>query len=71
MSAQKLHWCYSVNSADEQSQIKERRNMSVTVYSKPRCVQCDATKRALKKQGISYAEIDMSQDLDALEQVKS
>ena len=26
--------------------------MSVTVYSKPRCVQCDATKRALKKQGI-------------------
>lgn len=45
--------------------------MSVTVYSKPRCVQCDATKRALKKQGIAYAEVDMSQDLDALEHVKS
>ena len=45
--------------------------MSITVYSKPRCVQCDATKRALKKQSISYTEIDMSQDPDALEHVKS
>lgn len=45
--------------------------MSITVYSKPRCVQCDATKRALKKQGIAYAEVDMSQEPDALEHVKS
>lgn len=45
--------------------------MAITVYSKPRCVQCDATKRALKKQGIAYAEVDMSQDPDALEHVKS
>ena len=29
-------------------------NMSITVYSKPRCPQCDATYRALDKQGVSY-----------------
>lgn len=45
--------------------------MKVIVYSKPRCVQCDATKRALNKQGVSYEEIDMSVDLQALEYVKS
>lgn len=45
--------------------------MKVVVYSKPRCVQCDATKRALAKQGVSYEEIDMSVDLEALEYVKS
>jgi len=28
--------------------------MSITVYSKPRCPQCDATYRALDKQGVSY-----------------
>lgn len=44
--------------------------MSITVYSKPRCVQCDATKRALRKQGLDFAEVDMSQDLSALEMVK-
>lgn len=45
--------------------------MKVVVYSKPRCVQCDATKRTLAKQGVSYEEIDMSVDLEALEYVKS
>lgn len=45
--------------------------MAITVYSKPSCVQCDATKRALKKQGLDYEVIDMSLDLEALEYVKS
>ena len=45
--------------------------MSVTVFSKPMCVQCDATKRALKRKGISFAEVDITQDADALEQVKA
>ncbi|MDU0969228.1 MAG: glutaredoxin-like protein NrdH [Actinomycetaceae bacterium] len=44
--------------------------MSITLYSKPRCVQCDATKRAFAKQGIAYQEIDMTQDPSALEYVK-
>ncbi|MCS4485103.1 glutaredoxin-like protein NrdH [Gleimia sp. 6138-11-ORH1] len=44
--------------------------MTITVYSKPQCVQCDATKRALKKQGLDFEVIDMSLDLEALEFVK-
>lgn len=44
--------------------------MAITVYSKPQCVQCDATKRALKKQGLDFEVIDMSLDLEALEFVK-
>lgn len=45
--------------------------MSVTVYSKPACVQCNATVRALDKKGITYNVIDMSQDMEALEQVRA
>ena len=45
--------------------------MSITVYTKPLCVQCDATKRALNKAGIAYALIDLTEDERALEQVKA
>lgn len=44
---------------------------AVTVYSKPACVQCDATYRALDKNGIPYAIVDLTQDADALELVRS
>lgn len=44
--------------------------MNVTVYSKPLCVQCDATKRALNKQGSEYDVIDLTEDASALEKVK-
>ena len=36
--------------------------MEVTVYTKPNCVQCDATKRSLDKLGIKYSTIDATQD---------
>ena len=45
--------------------------MGVTVYSLPNCVQCDSTKRMLKKNEIAFDEVDMSQDPIALEMVKS
>lgn len=45
--------------------------MTVTVYSKPACVQCNATVRALDKKGIEYKVVDMSQDIDALERVRA
>lgn len=41
----------------------------VTVYSKPSCVQCVATKKALDKADIDYTVIDISQDDDARELV--
>lgn len=44
--------------------------MSITLYSKPRCVQCDATKRAFAKQGIVFQEVDLTRDPSALDYVK-
>jgi glutaredoxin-like protein NrdH len=45
--------------------------MAITVYSKPMCVQCDATKRALTKSGVSYDVVDITEDAEALAHVKS
>lgn len=44
--------------------------MEVTVYTKPSCVQCAATCRALDRQGIEYEIVDLSEDPAALETVK-
>ncbi len=46
------------------------RNMSITVYSKPACVQCTATTRALDSAGLSYDVIDLTQNEDALATVE-
>ena len=45
--------------------------MPITVYSKPNCVQCSATYRALDKAGLVYRTVDVALDVEALEQVKS
>jgi len=45
--------------------------MTVTVYSKPSCVQCTATYRALDSKGVAYEVVDISQDEEALEHVRS
>lgn len=39
--------------------------MTITVYSTPSCVQCTATTRALDARGLSYKQVDLSQDRDA------
>lgn len=44
---------------------------TVTVYSKPLCVQCDATKRALTKAGIAYTAVDVTEDAEALAKIKA
>ncbi len=44
--------------------------MTVTVYSKPACVQCTATYRALERIGVSYEIVDISEDADALDRVR-
>ena len=38
---------------------------TVTVYTKPACVQCNATYKALDKQGISYEVVDISTNPEA------
>ena len=45
--------------------------MSVTVYSLPNCVQCDSTKRILKRENVPFNEVDLSQDPAAMELVRS
>jgi glutaredoxin-like protein NrdH len=40
-----------------------------TVYSKPNCVQCTATYRALDGQGIEYQVVDLTGSDAALEYV--
>jgi glutaredoxin-like protein NrdH len=43
--------------------------MTITVYSKPACVQCTATTRALDARGLSYDIIDLTEDAEAMERV--
>lgn len=42
---------------------------AITVYTKPNCVQCNATFKALDKADISYEKIDISEDTEARDYV--
>ncbi|SKH86722.1 glutaredoxin-like protein NrdH [Mycobacteroides abscessus] len=42
---------------------------TVTVYTKPECVQCSATYKALDKAGIEYQVIDITEVPEAREYV--
>ena len=43
--------------------------MAITVYTKPACVQCVATKKALARAGLDYELVDISLDEEAREYV--
>mgnify|MGYP002716461389 FL=1 len=43
--------------------------MSITVYTKPACVQCNATKKALDRAGLEYDLVDISADEEARDYV--
>lgn len=45
--------------------------MTITVYTKPACVQCHATYKALDKQGLTYQVVDISADDQARDFVMS
>ena len=36
--------------------------MTVTVFTKPHCPQCDATKRQLTKLGVPFETVDLTQN---------
>lgn len=42
----------------------------LVVYSKPSCVQCTATYRALDSKGIPYRVVDLTENANALEYVQ-
>lgn len=39
--------------------------MTITLLSKPNCVQCTATERTLVKQGLEFTKRDVTQDEEA------
>lgn len=43
----------------------------VTVYTLPSCVQCDSTKRYLKKNLIEFQEVKLSEDAQAMEKIRN
>jgi glutaredoxin-like protein NrdH len=43
--------------------------MTVTVYTKPACVQCNATYKALDNQGVSYEVVDITEVAEARDYV--
>ncbi|EAU44701.1 MULTISPECIES: glutaredoxin-like protein NrdH [Salipiger] len=43
--------------------------MSIIVYSKPACVQCTATTRALDARGLPYDVVDLTEDAEAMARV--
>lgn len=45
--------------------------MKIEIYSKPACVQCTATYRALDRQGLDYTVIDLTEDPAARETVEN
>lgn len=44
---------------------------SVTVFSKPACVQCRATIKRLDQKGIAYTYLDVTEDEAAYQQAAS
>ncbi len=44
---------------------------AVVIYSKPRCVQCNASKLYMSNKGIIYTEVDASKDESAAAYLKS
>jgi glutaredoxin-like protein NrdH len=43
--------------------------MKVTVYSKPSCMPCAGTKRALARNQIPFAEVDVTEAPDAADPI--
>lgn len=40
-----------------------------TLYTKPNCVQCNAVKRALEREGLDFETVDVSADTEAFEMI--
>ncbi|MCC8373604.1 MULTISPECIES: glutaredoxin-like protein NrdH [Photorhabdus] len=45
--------------------------MSITIYSKPDCVQCSATYQALSRRNIPYQIVDLTENPQALATIRA
>lgn len=43
--------------------------MTVTVFTKPRCPQCEATKRQFTKLGVPFETVDLTENPSTMEQL--
>jgi glutaredoxin-like protein NrdH len=41
--------------------------MTPTIYTKPNCVQCNATKKYFDDKGVAYTTVDITKDEEALD----
>ena len=60
-----------VRAASANHTSKEGTLMTITVYTKPNCPQCEATKRQLTRQGLDFNVIDLTQDPAALDTLRA
>lgn len=60
-----------VRAASANHMSKEGTLMTITVYTKPNCPQCEATKRQLTRQGLDFNVIDLTQDPTALDTLRA
>lgn len=44
--------------------------MGITIFTKPHCPQCDATKRQFNKLGVSFKTVDLTENPITLEQLR-
>ena len=44
-------------------------NQITTIYSTPNCIQCIATEQEMKRKGIPFEIVDLSQDKEAFQLV--
>ncbi|GAB89080.1 glutaredoxin-like protein NrdH [Gordonia rhizosphera] len=51
--------------------MNENPAITITVYTKPACVQCQTTRAALDKAGLDYTVVDISVDDTARDYVMS
>lgn len=42
----------------------------ITVYSKPKCVQCEMTKEFLKQNNVKFEEVNVFEEEEALELIQ-
>lgn len=45
--------------------------MTITVFTKPHCPQCDATKRQFTKLGVNFETVDLTQSPSTLDQLRA
>lgn len=45
--------------------------MNITIYTMPKCEACERTKMWLDEQGFGFNEVDITEDEEAMELVKS